>query len=218
MSWGSHADQNAIDFGLLASWKAGDQAAAQQLMRRHYGSVRRFFDMRATHAADDLTQATFLASVEGLTEFRGDATFKAYLFGIARHQLLRHLRKEGRRENAMRFAASGGANTKTSLSVVAARKEEQHLLLMAISQLPTDLQVAVELYYWEGMPTAEIGSVLETNASTVTSRLARARELIRQHVYDMTRPGPIRDSLIGDIEGWSRSLAEPTRAANDVGR
>ncbi|MCA9650518.1 MAG: sigma-70 family RNA polymerase sigma factor [Myxococcales bacterium] len=202
----------ASDIELLMAWRGGEVTAANELMRRHYASVRRFFDLKVTHLAEDLTQQTFLAAVEGVERYRAEAGFRAYVFGIARLQLLRVLRRQGRHDHAMRFA--GGPSVKTSLSVVAARREEHQVLLMALSQLPTDLQIVTELYYWEAMPTAEIAAVLETNPSTITSRLHRARELVRQYVVDMTRPGRIRDALVADLDGWQRSLGPLTAEAN----
>ena len=204
----------ASDIELLVAWRAGDAAAANLLTQRHYASVRRFFDLKVTHLAEDLTQQTFLAAVEGVERYRAEAGFKAYLFGIARHQLLRVLRKQGRHDQAMRFAESGAPSVATALSVVAARREEHKVLLMALSQLPTDLQIVVELYYWEGMPTLEIAAVLESNQSTITSRLARAREQVHQLVLDMTRPGRLRDALMADLDGWQRSLGPLTAEAN----
>lgn len=207
-------DGHPSDIELLMAWRSGNAAAANALTQRHYASVRRFFDLKVTHLAEDLTQATFLAAVEGVDRYRADAGFRAYVFGIARHQLLRALRKQGRHEHAMRFAAGAGPSVATSLSVVAARREEHQVLLMALSQLPTDLQIITELYYWEAMPTAQIAEVVEANPSTITSRLHRARHLVRQHIIDMTRPGRIRDALVADLDGWQRSLGPLTAQAN----
>lgn len=204
----------ATDIELLVAWRGGDAAAANMLTQRYYASVRRFFDLKVTHLAEDLTQQTFLAAVEGVERYRAEAGFRAYLFGIARHQLLRVLRKQGRHAHAMRFAQSNTPSVATSLSVVAARREEHQVLLMALSQLPTDLQIVVELYYWEGMPTAEIAVVLEANPSTITSRLARARQQVHQLVLEMTRPGRLRDALMADLDAWQRSLGPLTAAAN----
>lgn len=204
----------ASDLDLLLAWRGGNQAAANLLTGRHYASVRRFFDLKVTHLAEDLTQQTFLAAVEGVERYRAEAGFRAYLFGIARNQLLRVLRKQGRHEHAMRFSATNTPSVVTSLSVVAARREEHQVLLMALSQLPTDLQIVVELYYWESMPTAEIAVVLETNPSTITSRLARARQQVLELVHDMTRPGRLRDSLVADLDVWQRSLGPLTANAN----
>ena len=181
-------------------------------MRRYYGSVRRFFDLRASAVADDLTQQTFLGAMEARGSFRQDASFKTFVFGIAHKQLLRHLRAEQTGPRARRYATEGGPPT--SLSVVAVRVQEHQLLLMALTQLPVELQIVVELYYWEGMSTAAIGEVLEMNASSIGSRLARARALLQENIEQMTRPGVLRDRLVGDLEGWSRALGPITAAAN----
>lgn len=209
------ADPNA-DEALVAGWVAGDRQAAESLTRRHYPNVRRFFDLRLPHLADDLTQQVFAAVAEQIDRLPPGASFKAYLFGIARKHLLRWLRKQGRHDRAVRVASEDSA-AKTSLSVVAARREEEVLLLMALTTLPVDLQIAVDLYYWEGMSTAAIGAALETNPSTIGSRLARARELIVEAVVDMTRPGALRDRVVLDLDRLYRELGPATLAANVQG-
>jgi len=201
---------DADDFDLLASWRGGSTRAAELLTRRHYAGIRRFFDLRAAAVADDLTQQTFLAAVEAKDGFRGASSFRTFLFGIAHKQLLRQLRDGAPR--VQRFGT--GAEPATSLSIVAVRQQEHQLLMMALAQLPIDLQLVCELYYWEDMKTAAIGEVLELNPSTVTSRLARARELLGEHIEAMTRPGPLRDRVLGDLDGISRSLGQLTAAAN----
>ncbi len=197
---------------LLARATAGDQGAREALFSRHYLSVLRFFELNATWVADDLTQRTFVACLEKLSSVPADG-FRPYLFGIARNLLLRHHRKQGRHDRAVRIAQED-STAKTSLSVVAMRREDEVLLLMAISTLPIDLQIAVELYYWESMSTAAVGEVVQANASTVGSRLARARELIVQAVVDMTRPGALRDRIVLNLDHLHRSLGPPTLAAN----
>lgn len=203
------------DAELVAAWLSGDRAAGEALLRRYYASVRRFFDLRLPHLADDLTQQVFVAVAEQAGVLREGAAFKPYLFGIARHLLLRHFRKQGRHERAVRVAQEDSM-ARTSLSVVAARREDEVLLLMAKSTLPIDLQIAVDLYYWEEMSTAAIATVLQTNASTIGSRLARARELIIAAVVDMTRPGALRDRVVLNLEHLHRALGPPTLAANVV--
>ncbi|MBC8072861.1 MAG: RNA polymerase sigma factor [Deltaproteobacteria bacterium] len=203
----------AQDAELVAAWIAGDRPAGEALVRRYYASVRRFFDLRLPHLADDLTQQVFVAVAERSTALRDESAFKPYLFGIARHLLLGHFRKQGRHERAVRVAHED-TNTVTSLSVVAVRREHETLLLMAISTLPIDFQIVVDLYYWEAMSTVEIGTVLETNASTIGSRLARARTLIIEAVVEMTRPGALRDKVVLNLEQLYRALGPPTLAAN----
>ncbi|MCA9711163.1 MAG: sigma-70 family RNA polymerase sigma factor [Myxococcales bacterium] len=203
------ADASTEDLEALEAWQRGDRDAGERLMRRHYTSVLRFFELKATAAADDLTQRTFLACMEGRDRFRGEGSFKGYLFGIARYQLLEHLRRSDRGGRLVRFGEEDGGPVVTRLSTVVARHQEQQLLLRALVCLPTDMHVALQLYYWEGLPTAEIGQVLGIPKSTVTTRLDRARKQLRQQLTTMVRPGPVRDRLLADLEGWARSVAAP---------
>ncbi|MBV1859951.1 MAG: sigma-70 family RNA polymerase sigma factor [Nannocystaceae bacterium] len=194
------------DLELLDAWSAGSQSSGDALARRHYARIHRFFEMKAPHMADDLTQRTFLGCVEHRARWRRESSFRAYLFGIARKQLLRYL-ESPRRLDAMRNfdEVSGGI---ASPSSIVARRDEQRMLLLALDALPVDLQIAVQLFYWEALNTTEIGEVLGISVSAVTTRLSRARRRIREHVVEMNRPSATRDLLVADIDTWTRSLVE----------
>ena len=66
----------------------------------------------------------------------------------------------------------------TSPSRVVARDEEHLALVSALRTLPVDFQIAIELTYWEGLNASEVGEVLQVPASTVRTRLTRARRLL----------------------------------------
>lgn len=198
------------DFELLRRWRDGDAEASNQLVGRHYDSVRRFFEVRLTHAAEDLTQRTFLACIESLSKQSLHTSFRSYLFGVARNQMLMHLRRSSRFDGLRQFADTvERPSRKTSLTGVFARCEQQNLLLRAMVELPPELQMIVQLYYWEGLPTAEIGEVVQIPASTVTTRLARARELIKRNLAQMRLSPKLHASIVRDVPGWTRSLVDP---------
>ncbi len=199
------------DFELLARWQHGDSQASNELFARHYESVRRFFEVRLTHAAEDLTQRTFLACLESLSNKNLHTSFRSYLFGVARNQMLMHLRSSSRVDSLRSFAQTSPErpSRRTSLTGVFARCEQQGLLLQAMVDLPPDLQIVVQLYYWEGLPTAEIGEVMEVPPSTITTRLARARELIKRNLAKMRLTPKMHASIVRDVPGWARSLVDP---------
>lgn len=199
------------DFELLARWQQGDASASNQLFARHYENVRRFFEIRLTHAAEDLTQRTFLACLESLAKRQLHTSFRSYLFGVARNQMLMHLRSNSRLDGLRSFAESSPdrPSRRTSLTGVFARCEQQGLLLQAMVELPPDLQIVVQLYYWENLPTAEIGEVMQVPASTITTRLARARELIKRSLATMRLSPKVHASIVRDVPGWARSLVDP---------
>jgi RNA polymerase sigma-70 factor (ECF subfamily) len=194
------------DFELLEAWRGGDQAAGNRLVRRHFDSIYGFFESKLNEGVDDLTQRTFLGCVEARQRIRPDSSFRAYLFGIARKQLLRRfdeLRRDGRLDQYESRSAR-----ESSPSRVVARHQQEKVLLSALRRLPLDLQIAIELFYWEELPIADIAAVLEIPAGTVKSRLFRAKELLRETIEAMELSPDLRESTIHDLERWARSLRE----------
>ena len=196
------------DFELLAAWRAGDRAAGDALMRRHYHAVLRFFELKVGASAEDLTQRTFLALVEGRDRLRDDTSFRAYLYGIARKHVLKHIEQIEREGRLDRFDGPPARSPATSLSTVVARQEEQIVLLRSLAALPMDFQIALGLHYFDGLRAREVADVLEVPTSTVTTRLARAREQLRQEVRRQSRPGRAA-AVLDNVDGWARSLVDP---------
>lgn len=196
----------ANDVELLRAWRSGDNEAGNELVRRNFMSVYRFFVNKASDDVDDLIQRTFLACVEGRDRLREDASLKAYILGIARNQLLMHMRRRERRETSYEPDDMSVAAVYGSPSRVLADREEERLLLQALRQIPLDLQTIVELYYWEQLPVGEIALILEVPAGTVKSRLFRARDALREALAAMDVPARLQSTTIDGLEHWARAL------------
>ncbi|MEM6997178.1 MAG: sigma-70 family RNA polymerase sigma factor [Myxococcota bacterium] len=198
------------DLELLLAWRGGDDEAGNTLVRRHFRVVHRFFRSKVHEAVDDLIQRTFLGCIEAVDRFEGRSSFRNFLLGIARNQLLLFFRERAQvgrifdpREHSVSKFGAG-----QSPSEHAALREEQRLLLAALRQLPLDLQITVELFYWEQMPVSEIGEVLDVPTGTVKSRLARARSTLRDRIAELAADDHIRTCTLKDLEGWARSLRD----------
>src|SRR5215470_8248195 len=151
------------DHALLAAWRAGDRALGNVLFQRHIRSVSRFFRTKVPESAEDLTQTTFLALAEiepGRAAQLADVPFRAYLFGIARNQLLMHLRTKTRANQRFDPLTSSAPDAGASPVRVAVAHQQQRALATALQRLPVDYQVARELHYFEGLAVAEIADVL----------------------------------------------------------
>lgn len=204
------------DFELVRAWQQGDQESGDVLVRRNFWGVYRFFRNKVGEAAEDLTQRTFLACVEARERVRPELSFRAYLFGIARNQLLQYFR---RHHHATRLFEP----TETSVADLGGEAaddamlehQQQRALLGALRRIPLDFQIAVELFYWEELPVAEVAAVLDVAPGTVKSRLARARDKLREQLERMDLPEATLVSTLSDLEGWARSLRD--RGAADAG-
>ena len=166
------------DQDLLQGWRAGDNAAGSLLVKRHYRALYRFFRTKAHAHCDDLIQETFLACTQSKDSFRGESSFRTYLFSLARFQLLNHYRKQ-RRVCQIDFTTCTLRDLSTTPSGVLVRYQEHHLLQLALTHVPIDQQIALELTYWECLPAPEIARVLEIPENTVYSRLRRAKAHLR---------------------------------------
>ncbi len=78
----------------LARRAAQDPQAFSELYHRYLAPVYRYHLARTGHVqeAEDLTAQTFLTALESIASFRGQGSFKAWLFGIASHKLADHYR------------------------------------------------------------------------------------------------------------------------------
>ncbi|MEO1065567.1 MAG: sigma-70 family RNA polymerase sigma factor, partial [Actinomycetota bacterium] len=108
---------------------------------------------------------------------RTEGSFKGYLFGIARRQLFRHLRDQ-HRDPELDFMSRSIADLGPGLPTNLGRKREHRVMIEALRNLPLDLQLVLELYYWEELPAPAVAEALEIPEGTVRSRVRRAREAL----------------------------------------
>ncbi len=96
----------------------------------------------------------------------------------------------------------------TSPSQLVARHKEHTLLLAALRRIPLELQITVELHYWEELTTSELSQVMDIPHGTVKSRLRRAREALCRELGRFERDGVPTQTTEQDLESWARALRE----------
>ncbi len=206
-------DLSALDdHVLLAAWRAGDRAQGNLLFQRHIRSVSRFFRTKVPESAEDLTQTTFLALAEHpvvpTTGRVGDVPFRAYLFGIARNQLLMHLRTKHRAQQRFDPLTSSARDAGAGPARLVARQQQHVVLAQALQRLPIDYQVALELHYFEGMPLAEITEALGRPLGTIKSLLSRGRDMLRTILEELATSQELLTSIVGELDRWMTTLPE----------
>jgi RNA polymerase sigma-70 factor, ECF subfamily len=199
------------DRELLVAWRAGDRELGNQLFERHIRSVSRFFRTKIPEAAEDLTQNTFLALAELDPARIGAVPFRAYLFGIARNQLLMHLRTKLRAAARFDPLTASARDAGAGPARMVARQQQHVVLAAALQRLPIDYQIALELHYFEGMPVAEIADVLERPVGTIKSLLSRGREMLREYLEEIASSEELLTSIVGELDRWMSTLPELVR-------
>src|ERR1043165_6099523 len=139
-------ESDADDRTQLERWRGGDRAAGEILFARHFDRLCRFFATKCPIDADELVQRTLLACVGAKHQFRGDASFRTYLFTIARHELYHHLRRLRRDGDRLDFSVTSVADLVTTPGSRIARRVEHERVIEVLRTLPVDQQTLLELY------------------------------------------------------------------------
>ncbi|PRQ06694.1 RNA polymerase sigma factor [Enhygromyxa salina] len=195
------------DEELLSRWRAGEASAGATLLQRHHESIARFFMSKVGAEAEDLVQATFLGLLDGgLARFRDDASFRTFLFAIARKKLLEHLRNTIRdRERFDPQHATIAGLHRSAPSLLDAHGQNK-LLLAALRQLPIDTQLMLELHYWEDMRINDIALVLDLPASTIKTRMHRGRARLDEHMRALAESNEQLETTLRGLDGWALQL------------
>jgi len=173
----------ARDAGLLEAARHGDEAAFLDLYRAHRTPLFRFA-WRLTGseaAAEDIVQECFLALLKGAGFDRRQGSLRTYLFGIARHLVLRRLRLAERECEETDAAAPGGDAAAGPLEELLAA-ERSALVERAVRSLPALQREALILFEFEEMSLEEIAAVTAADVGAVKARLHRARESVRRRL------------------------------------
>ncbi len=204
------------DRDLFGAWIAGDGAAGEQLFERHFDAIARFFRNKVDRGHDDLIQKTFLGCVESRARFRGDSSFRTFLFAVARNVLGKHYRSLSRsraREGAAPLERAplglyelSAHELGASPSVVFARDQQQLLMLNALRRIPIEHQIALELHYWEGMTGAAIAEVLDVPLGTAKTRIRRAKQLLAAEYEELVSGSASPQSTQTRLDTWARTL------------
>jgi RNA polymerase sigma-70 factor (ECF subfamily) len=189
------------DRELLERWRAGDRRSGQELVLRYFDSICRFFATKVGAGLEDLVQETFLGCLGGADRWRGDGSFRAWLFGVAHNVLRNHL--NAKRRVVVDTESTSARDLGPSASDVIRMDEGRRLLLDALRGLPLDLQIVLELYFWENLSGPEIAAALGVPEGTARSRLRRGREILRERLVASERhcDAALRDTR-DDLDRW----------------
>jgi RNA polymerase sigma-70 factor (ECF subfamily) len=173
----------------------GDLSAFEQLVERHRGVVfRTAARIVGPDDAEDVSQDAFLRAYHRLEQYRGHATFRAWLLQIVQNAALNAL-AHARRRPAEPVAESPDVPDPDPVRQPAAQlehRERQQRLELKLACVRPEYRSLLELRDLEGLSYTEIAEVLEIPLGSVKGRLHRARgeliELLRNNTYDWELP------------------------------
>ena len=151
------------------------RASFLELYESSLGDVYGYLVRRCPNAAtaEDLTAETFLAAVRATRTGTADVSIP-WLIGTARHKLIDHWRREGRRRAALDDLYEGTTEAVDNNDPIDALHVHG-----VLSQLPPHHRAALTLRYLDGLPVEQVAAQLERSVHATESLLVRAKASYR---------------------------------------
>jgi RNA polymerase sigma-70 factor, ECF subfamily len=172
----------------------GDRAAFARLIDSYWDRLYRWLYhlTRDRHAAEDLTQETFLRALAAVKSFRPGSNFRAWVFRIGHNNFVNQKRTERRTKHQLPddAAAAGEGSAESS----AENREALEVVMRAVADLPADFRAALLLNSVEKMSHREVAKVLGTTEETARWRVFKARQkLMKVLSPDLLPPGAVTE-------------------------
>ncbi len=170
---------------LLRSAAKGNEEAFTVLYRRHQAALYRFALRMTGNAwgAEEVVQDVFMTLMREPKKY--DATrgpLAAYLFGIARNRVMKHLERLPREVslNEREDGSHGGSSAVNAFTPMhwAEQRERMEQVRAAVLDLPAEFREAVVLCELEELSYDEAAKLLGCPIGTIRSRLHRGRALL----------------------------------------
>ncbi len=175
------------DADLLRAHCAGDSQAFGRLYDRYdpacFQFVRRTLGRAHAEAAEDVHQETWMAISRNAAVFdEMRASFRAWLFTVARNKVWDHFRRQkavilaSSHEDAALMVADPGPTPVDHLQ----SREMAERLIAAIDALPLTQRETFVMFAHSGLSLEEVAAVSGVGLETAKSRLRYARTTLRQ--------------------------------------
>ncbi len=146
--------------------------AAEQYLSMVYRIALNYF--RNPQDAEDAVQETMLRLWQAQTDFQGDNHLRYFLARVTLNVCHDFARSPWRKHTV----------PLESCREPAFSAPEYRELYAAVMALPAKYRLPLYLYYYEGYSAGEVGELLGLKASTVQTRLARARGKLKQELEE----------------------------------
>lgn len=166
----------------------GSQAAMEVLVNRYYKGIFSYIyrSTGAYHTSYDLTQEVFIKMLKSVRSFdRRIGNFKNWIFKIAVNTVKDYFRSRGYRSfKEMTELDENRPDEGENIVELITRMSQRKEIKRAIMELPDYQRDAVILRFYHDMKIKDIAAVMETNESTVKSRLKQGIEKLKNILKD----------------------------------
>ena len=174
-----HGEQPS-DADLIAAWRAGDESAAAELVRRHATAVARFLGAAgAGDDVEDLVQETFFRAFRKIESYRGGASFRTWVIAIGSNAL-KDARRRVRRRPVMPLETDEIPDERTDPHAELIGQELEQRVERWVQQLPRMQRDVFLLRAQQGMEYEDIAGALKTTVGAARVHYHHALKRLKE--------------------------------------
>ncbi len=177
------------DEALMQRYREDDLSAFAELYRRHGKGLYQFIAWRSPRRewVEEIVQDSWAALHEARARYEPIASFKTWLYQIARNRLIDLLRHKeaklasdmGEEPTSVFERLADQAGEVASPEHILEKKQQLNALHEAIRELPVEQKEVLILQQFNAMSMEEIAQITATPIETVKSRLRYAMQKLR---------------------------------------
>ena len=180
----------AVSDEQLIQWVAqGDSSCLGTLFERHHRGVYQFClqMIRNPAHAEDVTQNVFMKILKAAKKFRGEGTFKGWMYNIARnatYDYMRQNKRHGEPTEPSEYTDSLHVD-EVSAEQSAESSQRMGILMQAMEALPEQLREVIWLGRFQFDSFRELGQALDCKEGTARVRMHRAMQQLNVAFADL---------------------------------
>lgn len=208
----------ALDDEVRAAMR-GDQKAFQDIVEKTATTVCSvaLAIVRNVAASEDVAQNAYLAAWTGIRKLNNPASFLPWLRQIVRNQAHLWLREHSK-ETGDDLALAAALDMGPSADERLIRDEQQQLIQAVLDELPESDREVILLYYREGSSARSVAQLLGISEDAVKQRLSRARQRIREEMWERFGVAATRTSPgVAFVTGVAKAALTASAAAGLFG-
>jgi RNA polymerase sigma-70 factor (ECF subfamily) len=170
------------DAALIAAWRAGDEQAATELVRRHARALARYLAGAGAPDGelDDLVQEAMIRAFRSIAGFRGQCRFRTWLLTIGGN-VLKDFGRRARRHQVVPLHEDLKARDGDPHDAAVAGEAEQRLR-DGLTRLPRLQREVFLLRAQQGLEYEEIAAALETTPGAARVHYHHAVKRLKEHL------------------------------------
>ena len=157
---------------------AGDDDGLTLIIKEHKDGLILYINsyVNNIYIAEDLMQDTFFKIAVKKPRFKGESSFKTWLYAVGRNIALDYIRKNSKSSVSSINDMENYIKDEAGLEALCVKNERKKVLHKALNTLKTEYRQVLWLVYFEGFSNDQVAQVMGKSKRQIENLIYRAKQ------------------------------------------